>query len=79
MMGKALAVFTSTLPLLNWPEQARINTMELERENLHQRIEALPHKAHRRIVLEARLQDLTARQLQMEADITSPRMARLQS
>jgi len=78
-MGKALAVIQNPLPLLCWPEQARIDALVIKREELHRRIEALRPNAHHRIVLEARMREVTARLLQMEADISSPQMTRLQS
>lgn len=55
-----------TLPLLAWPEAAEVARLEAVRRELHGRIERLQRHSHRRIVLEARLADVTARQLHIE-------------
>ena len=57
------------LPLLGWPEQAKIDALEEKRIELHDSIVTLPKMAHRRIVLEARLAELTAQQLELENSV----------
>ena len=49
--------------LFSWPELVAIEEMERERRALIARIETLPRCSHRRIVLAARLQELTHRSL----------------
>ncbi len=56
-------------PLFCWSELAEIDALRQQREDLQHSIERLPKMAHRRLVLEARLSDLTAQQLALEMDV----------
>ncbi len=51
------------LPLLFWSEYAEIERLQTERALLHRRILLLRPHCHKRLELELRLRDLTARQL----------------
>lgn len=68
-MIMARAVQPASLPLLVWREQDEVARLQAERDRLVQRVAALRPHSHRRIELQARLRDLTARQLQLLADI----------
>lgn len=59
----------SEMPLLVWTELAEIGRLEAQRQTLGTRIAALRPHSHRRVELEARLRDLTATQLKIEATI----------
>lgn len=52
------------LPLFDWPDGIQPDLLEQSRADLVSRIERLPPLSHRRIVLQARLQDLTAYAIQ---------------
>ena len=54
------------LPLLNWPEQVKIDALKQQREKLQATIDRLRPNSHRRIILQARLSELTAKELQLE-------------
>ncbi len=56
-------------PLFCWSELAAIDALRQQREDLQASIERLPKMAHRRLVLEARLSDLTVQQLALEMDV----------
>lgn len=53
-------------PLLVWREQTAIEQLEKQRQRLMSRIAALPRYSHRRIELECRLKELTARELELQ-------------
>ena len=57
------------LPLLVWREQDEVARLQAQRDDLARRIAVLRPHSHRRIELQARLRDLTARQLQLLAEI----------
>ncbi len=57
------------MPLLIWTELAEIGRLQAQRLSLETRIAALRPHSHRRVELEARLRDLTASQLKIEATI----------
>lgn len=54
-------------PLLIWRERATINQLAQERQLLALRISQLRPQAHYRLVLEARLIELTMQQMRLEA------------
>lgn len=54
------------LPLLSWKERTEIDRLQAERDRLADRIAALRPHCHRRVELQARLRDLTARQLELQ-------------
>lgn len=58
-----------SMPLLIWTELAEIERLQAQRNTLELRIAALKPHSHRRVELEARLRDLTATQLKIEATI----------
>lgn len=68
-MTMARAAEPALLPLLVWREQDEVARLQAEREKLVQRVAALRPHSHRRIELQARLRDLTVRQLQLLAEI----------
>lgn len=53
-------------PLFDWPERHEIERLEDQRQQLHGRIMALRPHSHYRIELEARLRELTRRQLDLQ-------------
>lgn len=53
-------------PLLIWRERSDIERLEEERAALRQRISRLRPHSHYRLELEARLRDLTMRQMRLE-------------
>lgn len=53
--------------LFVWREQSEIVQLQAQRDELLARIRQLRPHCHRRIVLQARLGELTARQLELEA------------
>lgn len=53
-------------PLLHWPERREMAAIDAERQRLAQRAATLPPASHRRIVLEGRICELTARLLAAE-------------
>lgn len=53
-------------PLLTWPERAEIARLADERASLAVRVAALRPHSHRRVALQARLAELTERQLRAE-------------
>lgn len=59
-MPRAAHPAPAVIPLLAWRELAAINAMAAERAALKERIAALPRNSHRRIILQARLEELTA-------------------
>ena len=71
-----MAVAAKVMPLFIWPEQAKIDALADQRGDLHACIVELPRMAHRRVVLEARLAELTARQLELETEIRDRKLAR---
>lgn len=54
------------LPLFSWPVEAELAALDVKRRALQTRIEHLPPRSYRRIVLEARLAAVTAEQLAIE-------------
>ena len=56
-------------PLFVWPERVAIDAVEQRRRELIDRIAALPRLSHRRVVLEARLRDITAEGLGLETNV----------
>mgnify|MGYP001457209847 CR=1 FL=1 len=72
-MARRLPPETPTLPLLTWPQARLIGRMEEERRQLRERIARLPRHAHYRLELEARLRDLTARQMKLEIELKAAR------
>ncbi|WP_276200381.1 hypothetical protein [Chelatococcus sp. XZ-Ab1] len=58
-MPRAAARPSAPPPLLVWDELRQIEQMRFEREQLRQRVARLPLHCHRRIVLQARLEQLT--------------------
>jgi len=58
-MARVTANIAAPPPLLVWEERRHIDRMRAEREELRQRIARLPLHCHRRIVLQARLEQLT--------------------
>ncbi len=56
-------------PLLVWRERSEVERMEEEREALRIRIARLRPNSHYRLELEARLRDLTGRQMRLEMTI----------
>nr|WP_278437070.1 hypothetical protein [Brucella anthropi] len=60
---------TSSLPLLIWNELAEIGRLQAQRQCLETRIAVLRPHSHRRVELEAKLRDVTAAQLKIEATI----------
>lgn len=54
-------------PLLIWRERATIDRLVQERQLLALRISRLRPQAHYRLVLEARLIEMTTRQMHLEA------------
>lgn len=63
---------TAPLPLFGWQDAAEAMRLEGERRALKERIVQLPPRSFRRVVLEARLADVTARQLRLEANMRNP-------
>lgn len=59
-------------PLFQWQDRAEAARLDSIRTDLKARIGRLPRFSHRRLVLEARLADLTARQLAIETSRTDP-------
>ncbi|QPC44498.1 hypothetical protein HW532_18430 [Kaustia mangrovi] len=57
------------LPLLHWEDLADIERLRSERDAICARMARLPLHSHRRVVLQARLSELTARQLQLELKV----------
>lgn len=53
--------------LFVWREQSEILHLQAQRDGLLARIQQLRPHCHRRIVLQAQLRDLTARQLKLES------------
>lgn len=60
------------LPLLFWSEHAEIERLQTERDLLHGRILLLRPHCHKRVELEVRLRELTARQLVITTKIGRP-------
>ena len=50
-------------PLLLWPEQQAIDAMERQRAQLKDRIAEMRPHSHRRVVMQARLEELTLQML----------------
>lgn len=61
----------SVAPLLLWPQSREVDALERERAELMARMSALPAHSHRRIVMQARLQDLTLRALRASVALRS--------
>lgn len=60
----------SAIPsLFVWREQSEIAQLQAQRDTLLARIQQMRPHCHRRIELQARLKELTARQLQLESQI----------
>ncbi len=55
----------SVVPLFVWREQSEIDRLQVQREALIARMERLRPHSHARVALQARLQQLTAEQLQL--------------
>ncbi|QPC44607.1 hypothetical protein HW532_19015 [Kaustia mangrovi] len=60
---------TEALPLLHWEDLAEIERIRSERDAICARMARLPLHSHRRVVLQARLAELTARQLKLELKV----------
>lgn len=58
-----------TMPLFTWPEQVEIAALTEQREQIVERMAKLPRFSHRRVVLAARLRELTERQLLLEGQM----------
>ncbi|MFC5393040.1 hypothetical protein [Bosea vestrisii] len=73
-MARSAAQLPVLVPLFQWRDVAALAELERERQALKARIDTLPRCSHRRIVLAARLQDLTHRHLAMLVELrrTSP-------
>lgn len=54
-------------------EQREIDRLEMDRLDVKRRIEALPRLNHKRIALEARLQELTTQQMRLSNRIAGNR------
>lgn len=76
MMVARLARPSTVLPLFTWPEQTEAAALAEERAGLVARITKLPRFSHRRVILSAKLVDLTQRQLRLEAEIEARRLCR---
>ncbi|PZU89091.1 MAG: hypothetical protein DI527_16285 [Chelatococcus sp.] len=63
------AAVPAIIPLFAWQDLLAIEQMERERAALIARMAVLPPNSHRRVVLAARLQDLTHRQLAARVDL----------
>jgi hypothetical protein len=57
------------LPLLAWPQARVAARLEEERRLLSERIARLPRHAHYRLELEARLREITTRQMHIEIEM----------
>lgn len=55
----------AALPLFAWPEQNDIAALEEERRALKARIDRMRPRSDRRIEMEARLRELTTKQLRL--------------
>lgn len=60
-------------PLLVWRERSEIDRLAAERTALAERIVKLRPRAHYRVILEARLREMTARQIRLEASMKGGR------
>lgn len=69
MMMVRAAQQLSVLPLLAWSEQREIDRLQLQRDQLQARIDALPRRAHKRVELEYQLRVVTFRQLHLQNEI----------
>lgn len=67
-MRRAASV-PALVPLLAWPEHAKLAELNDERRALMHRITTLPPCSRRRTVLGIRLQDLTHRLLAAQTDL----------
>lgn len=67
MMSRA--VVPTIVPLFAWQDLLAIDAMERERLAIIARMERLPRNSHRRIVLAARLSEITHRQLAAQVDL----------
>lgn len=65
-MPRPLVPSVAAAPLLVWHELHAIDAVRAERMALRTKIGGLPRHSHRRLILESRLADLTARQLELE-------------
>ena len=65
-----MAALLKSPSLLSWPQQQEINALSGRRDILHSRIQRLRPAAHRRVVLEAQLRQLTDRQLKLETELS---------
>lgn len=63
------AAVPAIVPLFAWQELVAIDEMARERAAIIARMERLPRNSHRRIVLAARLTELTHRQLAAQVDL----------
>lgn len=60
------AAAPATVPLFTWPEVSEAARLDLARQALRSRIDALPACSHRRIILQHQLNMLTAQLLEIE-------------
>ena len=65
-----MGALLKTPSLLSWPHQQEINRLSERRDILHSRIQRLRPAAHKRVVLEAHLRQLTDRQLKLETELS---------
>ncbi|CAD7055349.1 hypothetical protein RHAB21_00701 [Pseudorhizobium halotolerans] len=63
---------TEALPLLNWQKQAEHFRLQEDRERLLARIATLRPREHKRVLLEARVRELTLRQMALENELYRP-------
>lgn len=68
-MPRAAHSVPAVVSLFAWPDLVALAEMERERQALIARIATLPRNSHRRIVLAARLQDITHRSLAAQVDL----------
>lgn len=61
------------VPLLIWQDVHALEEMERERRDLISRMQTLPRCSHRRIVLAARLRELTHRIISAQVDLRGRR------
>lgn len=61
-----VAALPAVAPLLLWPERQAIDAMERQRAQLMARIAGMRPHSHRRVVMQARLEELTLQILRAE-------------
>lgn len=59
----------TSLPLLNWQKQVEHDRLQADRERLLARIANLRPRAHKRVELEARVREITLRQMAIETEL----------